>query len=521
MAKSAIYIVRLRRLSQISFLALFFFLFFHTQDRFGANQLKYPLSSFFYFDPLVTISVFFSAHIFKKIFLLSLITIILTLILGRVFCGWVCPLGTINQSISYLNKKLFRLKRYELYSDYQKIKYLIFISLVILFFEGINLTGIFDPLSFLTRGITPVFQYISVRIFQFLQYLNTHLGIFSHDKFFYWIQAYVNYFQVHFFRYAAITSFVLAAVLILNLAISRFWCRLVCPLGGLLGFFSLPAILNLQQRKKCQDCLECTKNCEGACQPHRKGEWKKQECIYCWNCIVSCPEGNLQFSFNRKKDFQKLDLGRRQIIYSIGASVLSAPLLKLGIGTKRANSKLIRPPGAGEEDEFLKRCIRCSQCIKVCPSNFLHPSLLEANLYGIWTPYGIGSLGYCKYDCNLCGRVCPSAAIKNLDLKEKQKTKIGTAFVDRGRCLPYASGIPCTACYDNCPVPGKAIWLKEIVSYDRYNMPITLQVPSVDLKKCIGCGSCEYVCPVTTLPAIYLTNTGESRAHSSRLLLTM
>jgi MauM/NapG family ferredoxin protein len=467
----------------------------------------------------VAISAFFSA-IHKKIFLFSIVTVVLTLILGRFFCGWVCPLGTLNQAISYFNKKLLRVKKTEPYHPGQKIKYLVFIFLLVLILLGLNWMEVFDPLSFLSRGMVPIFSGLVSKFFQFLQYLNTHISLFSNDRFFYGIQAYVNYFYPHFFRYATITSFVLIAVLILNSVVSRFWCRLICPLGGLLGLFSLPGILNLEQRKKCQNCFECIKNCQGACDPHKKGEWKKQECLYCWNCVVSCPENNLGFRFTlQNKDFQRIDLSRRQFVLSSATAVVALPVIKTGYPFERPHARLIRPPGASEEVEFLRRCIRCSQCIKVCPTNFLHPTLMEAGLEGLWTPYGVGSLGYCKYDCNLCGRVCPTGAIQNLDLIQKQKTKIGTAFVEQGRCLPYAFGIACRLCYEHCPVPGKAIYLKEIVNYDRYGMPHTLEAPVVEIKKCIGCGRCENVCPVTSLPAIYCTNTGEYRCRQGRLLL--
>ena len=450
--------------------------------------------------------------------MLSIITILFTLVFGRFFCGWICPLGSLNQCVSYFKKKLFRVRKYELYYRHQRIRYLLFISLVVLALLGINLVGIVDPLSFFSRGIIPVFQNIAGRIFRILQYLNIHFGIFANDKFFYWIQAYLGYFHPPYFRYAAITTFFLLLVLVVNLLVSRFWCLRVCPLGGCLGFLSAKGILNLSQPQDCQDCLECSRNCQGACDPHKRGEWKKQECLYCWNCVVSCPQGTLRFGLGKKNKAEVLDLSRRQLIYSLGALVIAAPLLKLGIKSQRLNPELIRPPGSLEEDAFLRRCIRCGQCIKVCPSNFLHPTLLEANLAGIWTPYAVGRLGFCKYDCNLCGRVCPTQAIRNLELRQKQKIRIGTACVDRNRCLPYASGIACTLCSDNCPVPGNAIKLTQVIGSDSRHRGLALQAPSVDFKRCIGCGRCENVCPVKGPAAIYCTNTAEERLQNSRLL---
>jgi len=125
------------------------------------------------------------------------------------------------------------------------------------------------------------------------------------------------------------------------------------------------------------------------------------------------------------------------------------------------DSRLIRPPGALNERDFLQKCIRCSACVKVCPQNFLQPSLLEGRLEGLWTPIGKGRFGYCEYNCNLCGIVCPTGAIKELSLQEKKNVSIGTAFIDKSRCLPYAFGLECVVCEEMCPVSPKAIYFKE------------------------------------------------------------
>ncbi len=445
----------------------------------------------------MAISVLFSADAGKKIFLLALLTVALTLILGRFFCGWVCPLGSLNQCIAYLHKRLFRRKRSAVFHPAQKIKYLILIFVIVLAIFGVNLTGLTSPLVFLSRTITPVFHTAASGAFRFIQFLNTRTRLFANDRFFYAIQAYINYFSFPVYRYAAIATFSLVLVLLLNLIAPRFWCRFVCPLGGLLGFISRRSILHLRQSAHCSHCLGCARNCQGACDPHKKGNWIKQECLYCMNCLASCPEQNLKFRFHFKSDYQKVDLTRRQMLYSAGGAILALPLIKLGIRRCPFNPHLIRPPGAVGEDGFLKRCIRCSACIKVCPTNFLQPALFAAGIYGIWTPQGVGGMGYCKYNCNLCGRACPSGALKNLSLREKQRFKIGTAVVDKSRCRVYAQEIPCLLCYKNCPLPGKAIEPLEIEGSKG------LWGPRVISDQCLGCAKCAHTCPAG---AIYVVN---------------
>jgi ferredoxin len=184
------------------------------------------------------------------------------------------------------------------------------------------------------------------------------------------------------------------------------------------------------------------------------------------------------------------------------------------------NAALVRPPGSLEEKEFLKRCVKCGECMKVCITNGLQPTLLEAGLEGIWSPLLVPRIGYCEYRCTLCGQVCPTGAIKRLTLPEKAKTKIGLAMIDKGRCLPWAHARPCIVCEEVCPTPKKAIWFEEVTVRNRAGKPVRVMQPHVDLELCIGCGICETKCPVLGRPAIYVTSIGESRSKENQLLLT-
>lgn len=131
------------------------------------------------------------------------------------------------------------------------------------------------------------------------------------------------------------------------------------------------------------------------------------------------------------------------------------------------NPSLIRPPGALPEKEFLQRCIRCGECMKVCATNGLHPATFEAGIEGMWTPILIPELGYCEYNCTLCGQVCPTGAIQELDVETKKKTVIGTAFFDFNRCLPYAFNKDCICCEEHCPTSPKAIWFEVVPRSER------------------------------------------------------
>jgi len=163
--------------------------------------------------------------------------------------------------------------------------------------------------------------------------------------------------------------------------------------------------------------------------------------------------------------------------------------------TKRQPARMIRPPGT-TPDTFTALCIRCGQCVRVCPTQGLQPTLLEAGWQNTLTPFLVPRLGYCSFNCNACGLLCPTGAIPPLDLEQKQHTPIGLARVDRDRCLPWAYSIPCIVCEEACPVASKAIWLEEIETVNASGDQITLQRPSVIKELCIGCGICEHKCPV-------------------------
>jgi ferredoxin len=216
-----------------------------------------------------------------------------------------------------------------------------------------------------------------------------------------------------------------------------------------------------------------------------------------------------------------MNLGRRQVMASMLSGVLAVPLLRSTPLSKTAysNPDVLRPPGALDEKEFLRRCVKCGECMKVCITNGLQPTLLEAGLEGIWSPRLIPRIGHCEYRCTLCGQVCPSGAIKRMPLEEKIKVIIGLAMIDKGRCLPYAHAIPCIVCEEMCPTSPKAIWFKETVVRGRDGKELIVQQPQIDLDLCIGCGICEAKCPVGNRAAVYVTNIGESRSAANQLLL--
>ena len=197
-----------------------------------------------------------------------------------------------------------------------------------------------------------------------------------------------------------------------------------------------------------------------------------------------------------------------------GLGVLSLGLLSAGIKKNDADQKRIRPPGALAESEFLDRCIRCLECVRICQSNgkCLQPDGIRTSLLDLWMPVAIMRQGYCEYNCNLCGQVCPTEAILPLTLVEKQKTPMGLAYFNKNICIPYAENRDCIVCEEHCPTPEKAIKfdLKNVTLPDGRNRQV--KYPYVERHLCIGCGICETKCPLPGEAGIFVTIENQKRS---------
>ena len=227
--------------------------------------------------------------------------------------------------------------------------------------------------------------------------------------------------QAHFAQ-GLVLGMLFLAILAASLRVTRLWCRSICPLGALLGAVSRWSVLGLHKdADSCDKCNRCLMHCQGGDDPIGGAPWRKSECLMCMNCVGSCPHESLQFRFFRNEtEVASPDLGRRRTITGLAAGAAAVPLMRANTGMgKSRHERLLRPPGALDEPDFLSRCIRCGECMKVCPNNSLHPTLDEAGLEGLWTPTLVPRIGYCEPSCVLCSEVCPTGAIWQITPKEK------------------------------------------------------------------------------------------------------
>ncbi len=507
---------RVRQAIQVLAFALYVYLLFAALQR----RVAFPLADLFLrLDPLAALSAMLASREWIPRLALALITLGLTLLFGRVWCGWLCPLGTLLEWVRFQETRF--LGKTWFLPRWRRVKNAILLAVLAMALFGSLSLLIFDPLTLLTRAMTtailPAINYVvtaTERVLYSLPFLRPLVDLVESGL----RGPLLPVIQPAFAMNVPIALLFLG-ILALNVLADRFWCRYLCPLGALLGLASKVSFLRPVIGPACSRCAQCV----GACRvdaidtanqrigesanrriSERSYEIIPSECTVCLDCLVACPELVLSVAegtsigFNlgwRPAPWRKYDPTRRQVLATLGASAIGVALLRTGVQAKQPHPQLIRPPGVGDEEEFLSRCIRCSQCMKVCPTSGLQPVLFEAGLEGLWTPRLVPRLGYCDYSCNACGQVCPSGAIPPLDLARKREQVIGVAVIDRNRCLPWANGVTCIVCEEMCPVPNKAIRLQD-------GGDGGLQKPIVVADLCIGCGICEYQCPVEGEAAI-------------------
>ena len=486
-------------------------------------QLRgWPVNWLIQLDPLVGLATLLSTRTVYAGLLWGLLTIVLTIILGRYFCGWICPFGSIHQFIGFLAKRKRSIPekiKINRYHAGQSIKYWILIFLLTvsvlelaidlfrlpethrLLFGILMLTVLTwlilyamrrTPANLKKRGFVFV---ILVAVWLLLSTLfkgyqtsvaSLQIGLLDPIPLVYRsmnlvILPLVDRTSVSISTIPRIydgtwlIATIFLSAVILNLAVPRFYCRFICPTGAMLGILSRIAIWRVGKTKnECTDCHLCEKNCEGACSP--TSQIRINECILCMNCLNECRHDLMTYQIVPSASGEILapDLSRRQFLASAVSGAAAIPMLRIsGNLVGNWDPALVRPPGALPEKAFLSRCIKCGQCMRICPTNVIHPAGFQGGLEGLWTPvlnFRTGTSG-CQFNCIACGNLCPTAAIRPISIDERLgrnqyaeqgPIKIGTAFVDRGRCLPWAIERPCIVCQENCPVSPKAIRTREV-----------------------------------------------------------
>ena len=429
----------------------------------------------------------------------------LTLVFGRIYCSIICPLGVLQDLFGWLGKKQKK-NRYSYSKEVRWLRYPVLVVFVIAFFAGIGtLVQLLDPYStfgiIATNLLQPVYQAGNNVLASIAEYCDSYA--FYHSDI--WLRS--------------LPSLIISAVMLIILGVlawhnGRTYCNTICPVGTILSFLSRFSLLKIRfDAEKCKNCSLCSKNCKSACIDYKTHTVDASRCIACGNCINACKHDALAYQAHEPhepheahKPHDAEGLSRRSFLLSstlLATAALAQQKDKMMDGglaeiedkaAPKRQTPLV-PPGALSLRNMEKRCTGCQLCISECPNEVLRPS---SDWLHLMQPVMSYERGFCRPECHRCSEVCPTGAIKPIDLEVKASTQIGHAVWIKKNCVPLTDGVECGNCARHCPTGA----IEMVPSNpDDEESPY---IPAVNEAACIGCGACEYLCPARPFSAIYV-----------------
>ena len=447
-----------------------------------------------------------SLLILKKLFTVAgigfIIIIALNSIWGRVYCSFLCPLGILQDVISFISKKVRRLKRYKY--AYRKplswLRYSLLGIFIIGLFSGLTvIVSLLDPYSIFGRIFSGLFRPVVVEGNNLVVWILQKFDVYSLFR----VDLKLEHWSV-----VAVSVFFLVLIVVLSVKKGRLYCNAVCPVGTFLGLISKFSVFKISiDKDTCTSCKLCERVCKAGCIniPNQIVDFSR--CVSCYNCLTVCPVDSVKYSaslLQSKSETKKItstdsNSNRRQFlaILALIFTARKAQSQKVVSNTATVPVKRtipVSPPGSISVEKFNLSCTACHLCISACPTHVLQPSYTEYGLIGFMQPVLDNDAGFCNFDCVKCGEVCPTGAIELLPIEEKKLTQIGKSKFVKENCIVETEGTDCGACAEHCPT--KAV---HMVPYKN-----NLVIPEVNEDICIGCGACEHPCPTTPYKAIYV-----------------
>ena len=429
--------------------------------------------------------------------------IALTLVFGRIYCSVICPLGVMQDFFGWLGKKAKK-NRYTYSKEVAWLRYLMLAVMVVALVAGVGtIVQLLAPYSAFGRIATMLLQplwMLGNNVLASLAESNDSYAFYSVDV---WMRS------MPVFVIALVTLVVLMVLAWRN---GRTYCNTTCPVGTVLSFFARFSFYKIRiDTDKCKNCSLCAKNCKASCIDFKNHKVDYSRCVVCGDCIESCHSGALSLSrlARPSKDSRnpspKIDQSKRSFLLATALATTAALAqekkkvdggLAEIVGKKAPERQTpIVPPGAQSLKNMQTRCTGCQLCVSECPNHVLRPS---TDLLHIMQPVMDFDRGYCRPECTRCSDVCPAGAIKPLDEVEKSSIQIGHAVVSPDHCISALGEAECGNCARHCPA--QAI---EMVPSDPDD-DLSPSVPAVNEETCIGCGACEYLCPVRPISAIHV-----------------
>ena len=439
--------------------------------------------------------------------------VLLTLLAGRVYCSVICPLGVMQDIVSWISGRRKKKKyRFSYSPEVKWLRYGVLGLFVIALIAGVgSFVALLAPYSSYGRIATNLFALVYRWGNNLLAYFAERADSYAFYETEVWLKSLPT------FLIAAVTFVVL---IILAWRNGRTYCNTVCPVGTVLGFFSRFSLFRpVIDAEKCKNCSLCSRGCKAACIDYKNHRIDYSRCVACMDCIDTCKHDALRLEYRWKKTnktatdkpaqtvtSEQIDTARRSFLSATAVlaatSVVKAQEKKVDGGLAVIEDKKIPvratpivPPGAWSARHFVRHCTACQLCVSACPNNVLRPSTEPARLMQPEVSY---ERGYCRPECTRCSDVCPAGAIRPITIEEKSSTRIGHAVWIRKNCIPLTDGVECGNCARHCP--SGAILMVPSDSED----PNSVRIPVVNAERCIGCGACENLCPARPFSAIYV-----------------
>lgn len=428
------------------------------------------------------------------------VVLVLTLISGRSYCSFLCPLGIGQDIFSRIGgrfRKKFR--RYGFRRPFTILRYsLLALTLIFTLTWGIQVISLIDPYSIFGRFMT---WFVRPAVLVINNFLSGILG-----KFDIYTLSNVTIKTFPLISYAVpIAFFILVGTL--SFTKGRLYCNAVCPVGTFLGLISRVSILRIKfNEDSCTRCGRCSMRCKSSCIDFLKHDIDITRCVVCFNCVSTCQEKALSFGLvKRKSKIHETDESRRKVIAaslmllfgisrSASAQDKPVPKPKKDSTVKENKTSPVCPPGGLSIESFNKNCTACSLCISACPNGVLQPALKQYGIAGFMQPVMDYHKSFCTYNCTICTEICPTNALQPLLLEAKKLTQIGKATFIKDNCIVKTEKTACGACSESCPT--KAVYM---IPYEG-----NLVIPEVNSEICIGCGHCEFACPTVPYKAIFV-----------------
>lgn len=428
--------------------------------------------------------------------------IALTLLMGRIYCSVICPLGVFQDIISWIGGKAKK-NRFSYSKPLTWLRYGMLALFVVALIAGIgSLVAILAPYSAYGRMASNLLSPIYLWGNNLLAYWAEKADSYAFYSTEVWIKGGAT-------LCIAVATFII--LVILAWKNGRTYCNTICPVGTVLGFLSRFSWLKpVIDTDKCNGCGLCARNCKAACIDPQNHTIDYSRCVVCLDCIDKCKKGAIKYVPRPKattpNSAEKVDNGKRAfmgatvMVAATGAMKAQKKHLDGGLATivdkKKPNRETpIVPPGALSARNFAQHCTACQLCVQACPNQVLRPS---TGLMNLMQPEVSYERGYCRPECTKCSEVCPAGAIRPIDRAEKSSIQVGHAIWVEKNCVVTTDGVSCGNCERHCPTGAIQMVPKDA------NNPKSLKIPVINTERCIGCGACENLCPSRPFSAIYV-----------------